>query len=228
MAEGLTVVVASWNTRKYLEVFLEAIYKFTTKDFNLIIVDNHSADGSPEYLREYFPDVTVYELRRNVGHGLAIDYAIHKACTNQIVVLDIDAFPISHDWLRILLEPLNNGATLVGAEHCGYVHPCYMALHRDFFLKNKHTFDAVYTRKLRIRKTVWPKFWDAGQLITERDDGYHHYIPPTSVRGPHALGVVFGHVVYHNFYSTQSAGGQVTKEQSDQAWQEAIDKYLRA
>lgn len=222
------MVVASWNTRKYLEIFLEAIYKFTSTNFELIVVDNHSTDGSPEYIREHFPHVTLYELRRNVGHGLAIDFAIHKARTNQIIVLDIDAFPIANDWLRILLEPLNNGATLVGAEHCGYLHPCYMALRRDFFLKNKHTFDAVYSRKLRLRKSSWPKFWDAGQLITERDNGYHHYIPPTSVRGPHALGVVFGHVFYHNFYSTQHAGSQVAKELSDQAWQEAVDKYLRA
>lgn len=224
--DGTTVVIASWNTRNYLEVTLKAIDKFTQENISVIVVDNNSTDGSQEFVRRNYPFVWLIQLRRNVGHGLAIDYGIHKAKTREIVVLDVDAFPINSDWLKTVLDPIRNGASLAGAEHCGYVHPCYMALHRNLFLKNKHTFDASYTRQLRIRRPDWPKFWDAGQLITERDNGVHHYIPPTSVRGPHALGVVFGHVVYHNFYSTQHPGSQVSKELSDQAWHEAVHRYL--
>lgn len=221
-----SVVIASWNTRKYLEVALRAIHQYPMIGLKIVVVDNNSSDGSPEFVRENYPNVVLLELRRNVGHGLAVDFAIHKSRSEEVVVLDVDAFPISPEWQRVVLDPLRNGASLSGAGWCGYVHPSFMAIRRDFFLRQCHTFDASYTRSIRRRSVDWPEFWDAGQLISIRDSGLHFHVPPTSVRGPHALGVVFGNVVYHNFYSTQHPGSQVTQEMSDDAWSEAVQQYL--
>lgn len=223
---GVTVIVATWNTWEYLAVLLEAVRRFSPPDVRLLVVDNASTDGTASTLRAHHPDVRLLRLPFNVGHGLALDAGIHAADTSRVVILDVDAFPVSSEWLPTVLGPLDEGAAFSGADFGGYVHPCFCAIDRRRFLERGHTFDASYTRRLRIRRRSWPQHWDAGRLISIVEEGPLHRIPVTSVRGPHVLGTVFGGVVYHHFYATRHKSTRVSAEESQSAWQEAIEQYL--
>jgi len=224
-AEGVTVLIATWNTAHYLRVVIAALRRFTLEPIQILVIDNDSSDDTVAMLEADHPDVQLLRLRRNVGHGLALDAGMHRARTDVVVVLDVDAFPISPHWLDEVIGPLSQGYSLSGASFNDYIHPCVAAMKRDLFLQNHYTFDASYTRRLRIRRRGWPKGWDAGKLITVLDQGRHHHIPVTAQRGPRSLGTVFGDAVYHHFYSTNS-DAPVSPAESAQAWAEAVAKYL--
>ena len=231
---GTTVVTASWNTRPYLEVMLRAIAA-QTPGVPVVVVDNASTDGTVEWLREHRPDVDVVALRRNVGHGLALDRGIHRARSEVVLCLDVDAFPMSPDWIDAAVRPLHEGATFSGGFVNGYIHPSYCAIRRDRFLRRGYTFDAAYTRRYRRHPVGAPPHWDAGQLIDALDEGPHHHIVPTEMHGPKVLGTVFGGVVYHHFFSTRlgATGTEadvlrsgVTPELSEQVWAEAVARWV--
>jgi hypothetical protein len=169
------------------------------------------------------------------------------ARTRTIVALDVDAFPIASDWLEKLDAGFAAGAAVSGAhggwvldqhthahtdtapnqgQHRDFVHPCCLAIRLRRFVWRGHSFRSV---KRPDRKL------DVAEQISERERGRLHYLEPTSVRGPGALGTVFAECVYHNFYgvrhrralNAKSVDG-ISVDESRRAWEEAVASYLRA
>jgi N-acetylglucosaminyl-diphospho-decaprenol L-rhamnosyltransferase len=68
----LGIVIVNWNTRDYLRKCLETVTAsqgdFTYK---VVVVDNASTDGSPDMVREHFPDVQVMVSEINGGYSYA-------------------------------------------------------------------------------------------------------------------------------------------------------------
>ena len=53
----VTIIIVNWNTRELLLSCLDSIYKnITDLDYKVCVVDNASADGSAEAVREHFPE----------------------------------------------------------------------------------------------------------------------------------------------------------------------------
>ena len=230
----VTVIVVTWNTRPYLENLLRFVDQFPSDDaLELLVIDNASSDGTSRMLRTR-RDVRVVKLLRNVGHGLALDRAVHICNTEYFVTLDVDAFPIAADWIETVVGALRRGARLAGGWYEGYVHPSFLAMRREDFLSAGTTFDASYTRRFRLpRPTGSLTKWDAGQLVTYQTPQPHHHVPISSVVGPGALGTVFGEVVYHHFYSTRLSTSHedvtrsgVTQETGEAVWRASVDRYL--
>jgi alpha-1,3-rhamnosyltransferase len=48
----VSIIVPSYNHRNYIGLLIDSIYAQTFKDFELIVVDDGSKDGSPEFLKE--------------------------------------------------------------------------------------------------------------------------------------------------------------------------------
>ena len=59
----------------------------------VFVVDNASADGSADAVREAFPQVTLIENPRNVGFGAANNQAMAQARGQFFLLLNSDAFP---------------------------------------------------------------------------------------------------------------------------------------
>ena len=221
---GVTVVTVNYNALPFVSVLVGAVRRFAP-EARLLVVDNHSTDGSVEWLAA--AGVDVMRLRQNIGHGPALELGFLKVRTEIAIALDIDAFPISADWLPALLQPLDDGADVAGAcqtpaaTHYGreYIHPCCLAMRtRDF---------AARTDSFRARKDEW----DVGEEITLRSKRIAG-LAPTSIRGPGAVGTVFGDVVYHNYYSvrfsvtTADRIDWVDRGQPELAWSEAVARYF--
>jgi GT2 family glycosyltransferase len=83
-----SLVIPNWNGRDLLARFvpswLEAIRSHPGSE--VIVVDNGSEDGSAEWLRTHYPEVTVVALERNLGFGGGSN-AGFRAARNDIVVL---------------------------------------------------------------------------------------------------------------------------------------------
>lgn len=84
---SLSIIIISWNTRKFLENCLESVLANPpTCPFDIWVVDNASADNSTQMVRERFPEVHVLENRENVGFARANNQAIQR-CTGKYVLL---------------------------------------------------------------------------------------------------------------------------------------------
>lgn len=87
----LTISIVSWNVRDYLEKCLETIYKYSDGiNFEIVVVDNASCDGSLNMVKEKFPQVITIQNNENLGYGNAHNQAIKIAKGKYIVFLNPD------------------------------------------------------------------------------------------------------------------------------------------
>ena len=227
---GVTVITVTWNSLPFLEGFLEGVRRNASEELEILVVDNHSDDGTREFLLEQ-SDVRTIRTPLNIGHGLGLDLGVACARTTSVVTLDVDAFPISPAWLPAVLEPLEQGAVVAGAYvQRAFIHPSYLAIRRADYYGLNLRFVPVGVRPQPgdVPRGV---FMDVGEALCQtvavvRGSAALHRIPISSTRGEGLVGAVYGDVVYHNFFSTQ--GPPELMEQSRDAWDEAVSTYLRS
>jgi GT2 family glycosyltransferase/glycosyltransferase involved in cell wall biosynthesis len=103
--DAATVVIPNWNGRDLLEKYIPSIRTALAGNpaNEILVVDNGSTDGSADFLRAAFPDVTVLALAQNLGFGGGSN-AGFRAAKNDIVVLLNSDMRVAPDFLKPLLE----------------------------------------------------------------------------------------------------------------------------
>lgn len=92
----LTIIIPSYNTKQDTKNCLNSIYKHTKGiEFEVIVVDNDSHDGSPQMIREEFPQVNLIANKENLGFGKANNQAAKQAKGEYILLLNSDT--LLHD-----------------------------------------------------------------------------------------------------------------------------------
>jgi len=82
----LSVIIINYNVRFFLEQCLYAVRAATAElEAEVIVVDNHSADGSMDYLRPLFPDIRFIANEENLGFAKANNLAL-AYCTGEYVL----------------------------------------------------------------------------------------------------------------------------------------------
>lgn len=99
----VTVVTANWNGRAHLERCLGALARQTLKDFDVVVVDNGSTDGSGEMVRARFPHVRLIESPTNLGFAAANNLGIEASSAPFVATLNNDA-EAEPEWLERLVE----------------------------------------------------------------------------------------------------------------------------
>ena len=84
MAET-AVVIANWNGKKYLEDCLESLCGQSYRSFKIVFVDNGSADGSVDFVRENFPETEIIRLEKNTGFAKGYNIGMEKALEDKRV-----------------------------------------------------------------------------------------------------------------------------------------------
>jgi GT2 family glycosyltransferase len=87
----VSVIIVSWNARKYVHECLESLLQ-TCSDSNLeiILVDNASADGTPEMVEECFPTVKLIREDRNLGFSKANNIGIRQSTGEYVCLVNSD------------------------------------------------------------------------------------------------------------------------------------------
>lgn len=98
MPTGISVIIASHNTRTYLERCLNAL----GDAHELIVVDSASTDGSQALVRERFPHVRLVELDANPGYGGALNEGIARATGEYLILMNGDAWPLGQAVERLV------------------------------------------------------------------------------------------------------------------------------
>jgi GT2 family glycosyltransferase len=81
----VSVIVLNWNGRDMLAGCLGSLALQTFRDFEVILADNGSSDGSAEYVRERFPWVRLLALETNAGFSGGNNRAL-SLCKGELIV----------------------------------------------------------------------------------------------------------------------------------------------
>lgn len=87
----VSVIIVNWNTRELLRDCLKSVYEQAGDvNFEVIVIDNASADGSVEMVKNDFDQVTLIENSENVGFARANNQGIAVAKGRYVLLLNSD------------------------------------------------------------------------------------------------------------------------------------------
>jgi GT2 family glycosyltransferase len=119
-----SVIVVNWNGKDHLETCLESLAAQTFRDFEVILVDNGSADGSVAFVRERYPWVRLVELAENTGFATGNNRGLAHARGEYIVTLNNDT-RAEPQWLETLVRvaDAHPRVGMVGSRICSFDDP---------------------------------------------------------------------------------------------------------
>jgi GT2 family glycosyltransferase len=99
----VTVVVPNWNGEAFLPLCLGSLRKQRFEDFETVVVDNGSTDGSLSLLKQDFPEARVVALPENRGFAAAANAGIGASEAEFVALLNNDT-EVDPRWLESLLR----------------------------------------------------------------------------------------------------------------------------
>ena len=87
----ISVVIPNWNGARFLRSCLESLRAQSYRDFEAIVVDNASTDGSADIVEQEYPEMTLIVLERNRGFAAAVNAGIRSAKGQYLALLNNDA-----------------------------------------------------------------------------------------------------------------------------------------
>ena len=86
----ISVIIPNYNGIAYLEGVLGSLERQTLKDFEVILVDNGSTDGSGSFTAARYPWVKLIELSENFGFCKAVNEGIRASKAPYVLLLNND------------------------------------------------------------------------------------------------------------------------------------------
>lgn len=118
MNNKATICIVNYKTLDLTRLCLRSIRKFTNYPYEVIVVDNDSADESLEYLRR-LKWIRLIERTRDPGkpkgsydQGAALDLGLANCNTEFYVVMHSDTFVKKTGWLTELICRFNNDPSI--------------------------------------------------------------------------------------------------------------------
>jgi GT2 family glycosyltransferase len=96
-----SIIILNFNGEQFLGECLEAALAQTYRNFEVIVVDNGSTDGSVKLVRDKFPTVRLLALGKNMGFSAGNNRGMEIARGEYIALLNNDAAPEPR-WLEEL------------------------------------------------------------------------------------------------------------------------------
>lgn len=119
MQPKVSVIIVNYNGKRYVDRCVAAVFRNVHPNYEVIVVDNGSDDGSVPLLRTQYgsrDNFKLVVLGLNFGPAAARNKAIEKATGKYLALLDNDTVPES-DWLIEPVKAMEADATL-GACQC--------------------------------------------------------------------------------------------------------------
>ncbi len=103
MPARVTVVIPNWNGERFLDLCLGSLGNQSFRDFETVLVDNGSEDGSLDFVAENFPGTKTVALGENRGFAAAVNAGIEASEAEYVVLLNNDTEQ-DRGWLEALVR----------------------------------------------------------------------------------------------------------------------------
>jgi GT2 family glycosyltransferase len=150
-----SVVITSLNGEKALPPCLSALFKTRWKDFEVILVDNGSTDGTSEMVRQGWGAVKIIRAEKNLGFAGGNNLGMRAAKGDWIVLLNDDT-EVHPGWLQALDEvaALHKDAGILGCkllypdgktiQHAGgWIEPNGLTHHKGYGEEDKGQYNEL-------------------------------------------------------------------------------------
>lgn len=101
-----SIIIPTYNRKSFLKHAVDSALKQTFQDFELIVIDDGSTDGTIDLIREYNDPRVRYEFHKNNGPASARNRGLKKAKGEFIAFLDSD-----DQWVPQKLEKFHKSIT---------------------------------------------------------------------------------------------------------------------
>lgn len=126
----LSIVIVNWKTKELTAAAIASVFEQTKALlFEVILIDNNSADGSVETLRALFPQITIVENNANLGFGKANNQGMRLAKGQYIMLLNSDTVVLDHALEKMVAyldehpDVMMVGPKVLNADHT-FQHAC--------------------------------------------------------------------------------------------------------
>ena len=106
----VSLVVLNWNGRDIIKKCLDSLTLLTYENREIIVVDNASTDGSPEYL-ESIEGITVVKNAANLGYAAGNNKGVAAAKGKYVAVINNDIV-VEPSWLSLLVAVLEKDGSI--------------------------------------------------------------------------------------------------------------------
>lgn len=112
----ISILIRTKNEAEYIDCTLRAIYDQDFTDFEILVVDSGSNDGTLEIIRKYpVPIYPIPEFAYTPGYSL--NYGFERAKGQIFVSLSAHAVPANNRWLSNLVVPLKSSEVAAASSH---------------------------------------------------------------------------------------------------------------
>jgi len=105
---SVSIIIVNYNVKEFL---IQCIDSINQTDYlgktEIIIIDNHSFDGSQKILKKQFPHIKIIENQENFGFGKAVNQGVELASGEYLFILNPDTI-IQEDTINVLVNYLMN------------------------------------------------------------------------------------------------------------------------
>ncbi len=89
--KDLVISIVSYNSLSFLKECLDSILENPPeKDYQIIVVDNASSDGTVGFIRRNYPGITLIANNKNIGFAAANNKAIKKSNSKYVLLINSD------------------------------------------------------------------------------------------------------------------------------------------
>jgi len=153
----LSILIINWKSVDYLKPCLASIFREVQGiEFEVIVVDNASYDGSAELIRCEFPQVTFIQSSENLGFIRGNNLAYRYATGRNLLLLNPDteiiggAITIMHSYLDSLPQ-----AGIIGCRQVNADRSIQMNCIQPFPTILNQFFDSDYLRRKFPKSHLW-------------------------------------------------------------------------
>ncbi|MBT3249265.1 MAG: glycosyltransferase family 2 protein [Candidatus Pacebacteria bacterium] len=109
----VSIIIINWNGKHWLEKCIPSLYKQDYKNFEIVLVDNASTDGSIEFIKKKYPQIKKIVINEeNLGFAEANNRGYKLVTGDYVLFLNNDT-EVTEDFLSILVKGLEKSKKTV-------------------------------------------------------------------------------------------------------------------
>ncbi len=153
----ISIIILTADSRDFLERCLDSVFGQADQNSEVIVVDNGSADGTSEFVRDKYPEVLLIRNKDNLGASRARNQGIAAAQGSWILALDCDV-TLGEDFLPGVFRAIESSAADTGMIQPKILQPDKKTIYSC----------GIYISKLLLR------FYDIGKGLPDQGQFDRH------------------------------------------------------
>lgn len=101
-APKVSIIIPNFNGKIFLKNCIDSLRSQVFRDFEIIVVDNGSSDGSVEFIKKNFPEIIIIKNKKNHGFAKANNQGFEVSKGEFIVTLNNDTIA-DKNWIKELV-----------------------------------------------------------------------------------------------------------------------------